>query len=76
MIIIEFFIEVCKFLSFLFLRFFYWIVTARDCKHCKHGRLEYYYDGHEWECDRGIYMGYWCRNTVKREHFEKRVKSE
>ncbi len=76
MIIIEFFIELHKFLSFCFLRFFCWIVTAKDCKHCKYGRLEHYYGGDDWECNLGISMGHWCRNTVKREHFEKRAKSE
>ena len=53
MIIIELFISIIKFFCYcclLVARFFVWIITARDCRHCKYGKLESGYSGFEWVC--------------------------
>lgn len=68
-IIIEFF-KIC----FWFIaRFFFWIITARDCEHCKHYQ-------------RGILYGFVCKkrttemldclNSIKRKYFERQKENQ
>lgn len=81
MIIIEFCVNIIKFAWYIvwhiFIRFFVWIITARDCKHCKHGRQGYFYDGYEWECskeDRRCVKE--CVDSITRIHFEHKDKGD
>jgi hypothetical protein len=65
MIIIEFLFGIIKFIGFWVLRFLFWIITARDCKHCK-----YSYFG---SCRLTTYIPQKeaCRKSITRKYFEK-----
>lgn len=50
MILIELVVNFLKFVCYSSARFVVWIITARDCKHCKHGVLHCGYAYDEYEC--------------------------
>ena len=63
MIIIEFLGNCFRYIC----RFFVWVITARDCEHCKHGYIGFWgiqCGKHQIECDD-------CLRSIKRKYFEK-----
>lgn len=63
MIIIEF----LKWLFWQIVRFFVWVITARDCEHCKHSYIGFWgirCGRYQKECDE-------CLRSIKRKYFEK-----
>lgn len=66
MIIIEAIIEVIRWLA----RCIFWLITARDCDHCKyHGGCQYTNPGFE-----GWDMYHDCKNSVTRVNFVRKKK--
>lgn len=56
-------------------RFFFWIITARDCEHCANRGEEYLYGlSCRYRCDLGGWTKEECENTITRKYF-KRAKS-
>ena len=79
MILIEFLCGVAKWLFYHITRPIIWIITARDCRHCKHGRWKttsrYYNDPFGWYCGRNYHPDTCaCLSTPWRCKFEKREK--
>ena len=78
MIIIEFFIKAIKTIWYYIARFFVWIITARDCKHCKYGEEDDFYDGYGiWYCAReDKKYTIECMNSICRVCFERKEKGD
>lgn len=73
MIIYEFFVGLSKLIMYCILRFPIWIITARDCKHCKYSRfIRYTYDD-EYECCLTIEDCCECKDTIMRKYFKRKV---
>ena len=82
MIIIEAIINAIRYVALHVARFIFWIITARDCKHCKY--RQWNRDGHEWyewgcydysHYDRTYHkVTSECYNTITRKKFKRRTK--
>lgn len=76
MILLEFLWGCIKWLFYYTTRPVIWIITARDCRHCKYGRQfttnRWYYNPFGWYCDRNyIPDKIACWSTPWRCKFEK-----
>lgn len=79
MILLEFVQSVLKKIFYFTLRPIIWIITARDCRHCKHGRWctesTWYNDPFGWCCGKNYSPDTWaCMKTPWRCKFERRRK--
>ena len=72
MIIYEWFVTVCKAILYCICRLPYWLITARDCKHCKNGKINFLLHGDEIYCGKGLEHGHECKNTITRKNFERK----
>ena len=77
MILIEFFGNILKFTWYCIARFFVWIITARDCKHCKYGKCEYFTYDVKWMCTReDMRHQRKCDNSITKVYFERKCKGD
>ena len=81
MIVIEMICGICKWIAYYVSRPVIWVVTARDCRHCKYGswsiRSRWYYDPFGWYCRRNYHPDMVaCQKTPWRCKFERRRKGE
>ena len=70
--------------NFIFDKLFYWIsrpivwlITARDCRHCRYGGFRQFTNGYRWNtfnygCKRDLIEEDKCKDTSWRCNFEKR----
>ena len=82
MIIIEFIAKSIKIMCWCIARFIVWIVTARDCRHCKYGELTYCYADDYYKCKKAesetnSMYDYTqnvmdCKNSILRKNFERK----
>ena len=71
MSIIEFIINCINNICYSILRFPYWIITARDCRHCKNSKSNFLISGDTLYCGKGWQSEIECKHTIKRKYFEK-----
>ena len=81
-ILVEFVINFIRSFCVCTARFFVWIITARDCKHCKYGMLNYWYTGEDYIClkadtetnriDEYYKKVLECTGTITRKYFERK----
>lgn len=70
MIIIEYLVLFVKCVLYALVRFPYWVITARDCKRCKHSMISIFgntYCGLEDTDKKDM-----CFNSITMKHFERR----
>lgn len=70
MIIIEFICKVICKIYFKVARFVVWIITARDCKHCKHRKYNWWYKCYCCESNYTPFIDE-CMESVYRKNFER-----
>lgn len=79
MILLEFLWGLIKWLFYYITRPIIWIITARDCRHCRHGcwntTSRWYYDPFGWHCGRDYHPDkVACYETSWRCKFERRCR--
>ena len=77
MIILEFLWLFIKWIFYYTTRPIIWLITARDCRHCRYGVwlkvFKSYYNPFNWGCDVTVCdQKYACQSTPWRCHFERR----
>lgn len=56
-------------------KFIFWLITARDCKHCVYGEPDYYYDGDcDYICTRSLKDRQMCDKSITRKYFDRKKK--
>lgn len=74
MIIYESFVKLFKSITYNILRFFVWIITARDCDHCKYNELMLYELGVCNVCRIGNRESEEvCKKSITRKYFKRKV---